>query len=155
MTELYEPVLSDGAAVTTGALYLANIGPAGTFKVVKSSVTGLVSDLKTSLSATIIRRCDFPTVDRRFRRRRRPRRPRYFRVRRPMRDLPSLPNGELRPEPATVRVVVRRGSLHVPKTAGINRGDGQHTDVFEPGDVIDLPRHEAERLAGLGTVEVL
>jgi hypothetical protein len=58
--ELLEPVLANGAAVTAGSLYLANIGPGGTFQVVKAAAGGLVSDLKTATGATIIRACDAP-----------------------------------------------------------------------------------------------
>jgi hypothetical protein len=56
--ELKEPLMNNTDPVTAGQLFLANTGPNATFRVVKSTVTGLVSDLKTALGASAIRRCD-------------------------------------------------------------------------------------------------
>jgi hypothetical protein len=63
-----ESTLGTGVAVYNGAVYLANIGPSGSFIPVKSTMglsldgtTGTaktIADLKTGLGATIIKNCD-------------------------------------------------------------------------------------------------
>jgi len=58
---LNEPAMNNGDAVIAGNLYVANVGVGGTFVVTKSSVTGLVSDLKTATGATVIRKIDYAT----------------------------------------------------------------------------------------------
>jgi hypothetical protein len=58
MAELREPVMLSTDPVTAGVLYLANVGPNASFRVVKCGATGAVSDLKTALGASVIRRCD-------------------------------------------------------------------------------------------------
>ena len=58
MTELAESVLANGAAVTAGLIYLANVGSGGTLKVVKCAANGLVSDLKTATRRRLVHKVD-------------------------------------------------------------------------------------------------
>jgi hypothetical protein len=68
---LNENALSTGAAVIKGALYVANVGPSGSFVPVVSAIginpdggggpAKTVADLKTLLGATTIKNCDYAT----------------------------------------------------------------------------------------------